>query len=82
MSSAEVSMTNGYDRNSKKKKAKMAAISKQYFRTTKKVMSIYKRHMCIYMLKMKFLCLSIWTEEHTKENYQNGCHLKTTSQNH
>ena len=33
-------------------------------------------------VKDEFLCLPIWTEEHTKENYQNGCHLKTTSQNH
>ena len=24
----------------------------------------------------------MWTEEHIKENYQNACYLKTTSQNH
>ena len=33
------------------------------------------------MPKMKFLCLPIWAEEHMKEKYQNGCHLKTISQN-
>ena len=37
--------------------------------------------MIISMPKMKFLCLPIWTEEHMKEKYQNGCHLKTRSQN-
>ena len=31
---------------------------------------------------MKFLCLSIWAGQQIKEKYQNGCHLKTTSQNH
>ena len=48
---------------------------------TKKVITIYKRYMIISMPKMKFLCLPIWTEEHMKEKYQNGCHLKTRSQN-
>ena len=26
--------------------------------------------------------MSIWAEWQIKEKYQNGCHLKTTSQNH
>ena len=30
---------------------------------------------------MKFLLLCMWAGEQIKEKYQNGCHLKTTSQN-
>ena len=26
-------------------------------------------------------CLSVWAGQQTKEKYQNGCHLKNTSQN-
>ena len=31
---------------------------------------------------MKSLWLSVWARQQIKEKYQNGCHLKTTSQNH
>ena len=31
---------------------------------------------------MKSLGLSVWVWQQIKEKYQNGCHLKTTSQNH
>ena len=48
---------------------------------TKKVITIHQRYLVISMQKMKFLCLLIWTEEHMKGKYQNGCHLKTRSQN-
>ena len=36
--------------------------------------------MCIFIPKMKFLWLPIWTGEYTKEKFQNG-HLTTTSWN-
>ena len=34
----------------------------------------------MFMSKIKFLWLIIWTEGQKKEKYQNGSHLKTVSQ--
>ena len=36
----------------------------------------------MYTQNMKFLQISMWAGEQIKEKYQNGCHLKDTSQNH
>ena len=49
-----------YRQYSKSKKSiKMAAISKVQVRITKYLMCIYGGHMCICILRMKFLCLAL-----------------------
>ena len=41
---------------------------------------VKKRYISI--CNMKSPRLSVWVGQQIKEKYQNGCHLKTTSQNH
>ena len=43
-------------------------------------MKVKKRYISI--CNMKSLWRSVWVGQQVKEKYQNGCHLKTTSQNH
>ena len=53
-------------------------------RMTKKLISIYCGHMCIFILNMKFLSLSIANCVLTanQRKVQTGCHFKTIGQNY